>query len=66
MANLIEQTSPSGRVTRLEYLKETGLVSAFYDAAGACWRYSYDDLERLTAMTDPLERVWWQEYDEQG
>ncbi|RDL27207.1 RHS repeat-associated core domain-containing protein [Serratia fonticola] len=64
--NLIEQTSPSGRVTRLEYLKETGLVSAFYDAAGACWRYSYDDLERLTAMTDPLERVWWQEYDEQG
>jgi RHS repeat-associated protein len=64
--HLLEQTSPAGRVTRLEYLKETGLVSAFYDETGACWRYTYDDDERLVAMTDPLGRVWWQEYDEQG
>ncbi|WP_431222842.1 RHS repeat-associated core domain-containing protein [Serratia sp. L9] len=64
--NLLEQTSPSGRVTRLEYLKETGLVSAFYDAAGACWRYAYDDQERLVAVTDPLGRAWWQEYDDSG
>ncbi|MDE9463414.1 PAAR domain-containing protein [Xenorhabdus bovienii] len=64
--NLRRQILPEGQVLTLDYLADTGLVTAFTDANGAMWQYHYDGEDRLISMTDPLGRVWWQQYDDKG
>ncbi|MEX0444580.1 PAAR domain-containing protein, partial [Xenorhabdus sp. SGI246] len=64
--NLRRQILPEGQILTLDYLADTGLVTAFTDATGATWQYHYDDSDRLISMTDPLGRVWWQQYDDKG
>jgi RHS repeat-associated protein len=64
--NLTRQILPEGQTLTLAYLADTGLVTAFTDATGASWHYHYDELDRLVSMTDPLGRVWWQQYDSKG
>ncbi|MEQ1963126.1 AHH domain-containing protein [Xenorhabdus khoisanae] len=64
--NLRHQILPEGHTLTLDYLADTGLVTAFTDATGATWQYHYDETDRLVSMTDPLGRVWWQQYDDNG
>ncbi|CDH07160.1 putative Rhs family protein [Xenorhabdus bovienii str. oregonense] len=64
--NLRHQILPEGQILTLDYLADTGLVTAFTDATGATLQYHYDEADRLISMTDPLGRVWWQQYDDNG
>ncbi|MBD2812685.1 RHS repeat protein, partial [Xenorhabdus sp. Vera] len=64
--NLRRQILPEGQVLQLDYLADTGLVTALTDAVGAVWQYHYDEDDRLASMSDPLGRVWWQQYDDKG
>ncbi|WMV72727.1 RHS repeat-associated core domain-containing protein [Xenorhabdus griffiniae] len=64
--NLRQQILPEGQTLTLDYLADSGLVTALTDATGATWQYHYDDTDRLISMTDPLGRVWWQQYDDRG
>ncbi|PHM73081.1 RHS repeat-associated core domain-containing protein [Xenorhabdus kozodoii] len=64
--NLRRQILPEGQSLTQDYLADTGLVSAFTDAAGATWQYHYDEEDRLVSLADPLGRVGWQQYDDRG
>ncbi|MCT8346900.1 PAAR domain-containing protein, partial [Photorhabdus temperata] len=64
--NLVRQVLPEGETQTLTYLADTGRVTSFTDATGACWQYSYDTDLRLTGITDPLQRTSLQLYDDQG
>ncbi|MBE8596495.1 RHS repeat-associated core domain-containing protein [Xenorhabdus sp. BG5] len=64
--NLRRQILPKGEMITLDYLADTGLVATFTNAISATWNYHYDNDDRLISMTDPLARVWWQQYDDKG
>uniref|UniRef100_UPI000A326751 PAAR domain-containing protein n=1 Tax=Xenorhabdus beddingii TaxID=40578 RepID=UPI000A326751 len=64
--NLRRKILPEGQILTLDYLADTGLVTAFTEATGATWCYQYDEADRLISMTDPLGRVWQQHYDDRG
>ncbi|MDE1488280.1 DUF6531 domain-containing protein [Xenorhabdus bovienii] len=64
--NLCREISPEGQVVTLDYLADTGLVTAFTNAMDLTWQYDYDDHDRLVSVTDPRGRCWAQQYDDNG
>ncbi|PHM59281.1 RHS repeat-associated core domain-containing protein [Xenorhabdus sp. KK7.4] len=64
--NLTRKILPEGQTFTLEYLADTGLVTAFTDAMGAKWEYDYDERDRLVQVMAPSGQKWMQHYDDQG
>ncbi|WP_275390596.1 PAAR domain-containing protein [Xenorhabdus bovienii] len=64
--NLTRKILPEGQTLTLDYLADTGLVTAFTDAMGSTWEYDYDEQDRLVQVTAPSGQTWTQHYDDQG